>query len=205
MTLSPEQEAILFSNRPQKESTPETPKEKPQSEDPEIRMAEKNLRIAQINADLAKLAAPPSNVDYVKQMLDLQQKNFENVLSMQKNNNDLAIRLAKLEAGGDDGNAWIGDLLAYLPEIIKARENPAHNSPTIPPQSTILPEMNKDKGVNKVTLPTAQDLMSYKQKIKDGQITADQFYNDAIAAYPEYKLVPKETIIKEYEKIKAEK
>lgn len=204
MTLTPEQESILFSSR-QKESTPETPKEKPLSEDPEIRAAEKKLRIAQIHADLAKIAAPPSNVDYVKQMLELQQKNFENTLKMQENNNNLAIRLAKLEAGGEGGDAWIGDLLAYLPEIIKARETTPSNPVTTALQSPILPESNRDKEVKNMALPTAQDIALYKEKIKEGQVTLDQFYNDAINAYPEYKLVPKETILKEYEKIKAEK
>jgi len=156
------------------------------------------LESMKLDRELEALKSPNTNKDMFKEMLQLQSKNFEQILKMQQEQSNLAVQLAKLEAGGEGGADWSDDiikaLLPALPELLKQRA--AQEAKT---GKGVQKEMPKPKK------PTAKELEAYKLKIRAGEITYEQFAADAKATYPEVATLKEETMRAEYEKIKAGK
>lgn len=69
--------------------------------------------------DLDKLAKPDTNIDYYSKMLEMQQQFNNQILSMQKQNFDTQLELAKLQLGQEgETEKWLGFLEPYLPTLI---------------------------------------------------------------------------------------
>ena len=170
----------------------------------EIRKKKEELELKKLEIEISKLSTPTTSVDYFQQLINMQNANFQQLLSMQTKQHETDLKLARLEAGGEDGNDWIMDLLPMLPEILKARTAaPQSAAPQVAPQITPPPFAQIEKEGNNMKIPNAAEIAIYKAKIKAGEISAEEFYNDAVASYPDLaKKVSKETILAEYEKFK---
>jgi len=179
---------------PQPESTPQKriydySKSKAQKA---IEEKKAELELKKLEIEIQKLQTPTTNIDYFQKMLELQDNHFQQLLQMQQKQNELQLKITELENRNEgDGDSWIFDLLPAIPELLKAR-----NAQTQPAQQV-------QKEVFEVKKPTEAELYEYKMKIRAGQITFEQFLEDAKKTYPELiSKISLERIKEEYDKIK---
>jgi hypothetical protein len=160
------------------------------------------LELKKLQLEIDRLQSPNTSIDYFNKMLELQQKNFDNNMQMLREKQDIEIRLAKLEAGGETGDDWIFELLPMLPELIKQRQQQQEKSLINPAGSSIIASINKDKG-GKMMIPTDAEIEEYKKKIKSGEVTEEQFITDVKMQYPDIlQKLPRERLIEEFNKLK---
>lgn len=183
-----------------RESTPpatpskEKQQEAPQNFSSEIQKKREELELKKLEIEIKRLETPNTNIDYFDKMLQIQQQNFQQLLAMQKEQSDLKLQLAKLEMGEGEGDFAEEFLSSSLPSILEALKQ-KKGSPEV--------STTEQKGGVEVKIPTAEELEAYKKKIKAGEVTFEQFYEDAQKSYPELaKKFTKQQIFDEYAKIK---
>ena len=192
---------------PQKESTPEPPKEKSVfTKTIDEKRAELELR--KIEIEIEKLNAPNTSIDYFQKMLDLQQQHFNQLLNMQQQQSNLMLEIEKLKMGGESEDSmvyFLEMLKPILPSIMdKINNTKSVKSPEVLKTGTgdntppnISPTNEKGEKVN------AED---YKQRIRDGKVSLEQAWIDFKKELPKYaEAMGFEQFKIEYEKIKKQK
>lgn len=178
----------------ERESTPAPPKEKTPDTDAISRKKEE-LELLRIEKEMERLKKPdvPENT-YFKDMLAQQEKHFNQLLEMHKSQQALSLEIEKLKLGEGGGDDWLMDLIPLATEALKARKD----APT--PERGLL---DMAKKTQTPTPPTAAELEAYKLKIKAGEISEQQFIDDAIKSYPQiFEKLSREQVVAEYNKIK---
>jgi len=137
------------------------------------------LEIKRLEKELERLDKPDTSLDYYGKMLELQSAHNQTLLSMQKSNFDVQLELEKLKVSkndvGDFGEEFLYSLIPLLPELIKHRGDKKE----VPKETEGVKSMPK--------IPTAEQMEEIKTKIKSGELTEDQFIQDAITAFPNLK------------------
>ena len=118
------------------------------------------LELKKLEIELNRLEQPSTNIDYFKQMLDLQQSHFNQLLEMEKRHGSLQIEIEKLKLGNDDGD----DTILSMMEMFKP----------------MLPQL-LNKGVEKPKMDKEQ----YLAKMRDGSITPEMGYEDFKMEFPD--------------------
>jgi hypothetical protein len=124
------------------------------------------LEIKKLEIELENLSKPNTSIDYFKQMLDLQQNHFNQLLTMQKEQQTLMLEIEKLKMGGESD-----DSMLYMLDIIKP----------------ILPSLLAKKGIDVPTQGEKPKLNKeqYLEKIRDGTITPEMGYEDFKLEFPD--------------------
>jgi hypothetical protein len=125
------------------------------------------LELRKLEIEIAKLEQPTTNIDYFKQMLDLQQSHFNQLMEMQKGQHNLQLELEKLKLGGEGGD----DSMLFMLDMIKP----------------ILPQILAKKGIA-VPIEGEKPKMNkeqYLEKIRDGTITPEMGFEDFKMEFPD--------------------
>ena len=137
------------------------------------------LELKKLEIEIEKLSTPNTNIDYFKQMLDLQQNHFNQLLEMEKRHGSLQLEIEKLKLGSDDGD----DTILSMMEMFKP----------------MLPQL-LNKGVEKPKMDKEQ----YLSKMRDGSITPEMGYDDFKMEFPDLaKNMSFDTFKLQFENIKT--
>ena len=155
------------------------------------------LELKKLEMEIAKLSAPNTSMDYFKEMLQMQQQHFNQLLTMNTQQAELKreVELLKIGDGADTGDDFLASLIPLLPDIIKNNKTAA--APVQPPQEQ-KEEVNKMISGGAFSLAQVEEI---KRKVKSGEITEEQFIADAIKFFPQLA-TQTERIKTEYKKIK---
>jgi hypothetical protein len=141
------------------------------------------LELRKLEMEIEKLNAPNTSMDYFKEMLQLQQQHFTQLLTMQKEQSNLLLEIEKLKLGGetDDGMAFMLDIIKpILPQILAKKMESKDDKKGV--------TMNKEE---------------YIKQIKEGKITLEQAWEDFKMELPTYaEKMTLEQFKEQYEKIK---
>jgi hypothetical protein len=153
-----------------------------------------------LDAEMAKISKPDTSLDYFKQMLEIQKNNFDNLLAMQRQQNDLNLKIKELELaqemGGEEDStlAYLQFLKPFLPAILASMNKK-------PAQKGAIPEKS---GGEEMKIPTAAEQAEFKRKIQAGEISEEQAYEEFKKEMPAevVKSLAREDFTREFEKIK---
>jgi hypothetical protein len=148
------------------------------------------LEVKKLEIELSKLEKPDTSIDYYSKMLELQEKNFTQLLDMTKQQSVLQLEIEKLKLMGDGESdsmlPYIQMLAPLLPAILK-------NSPPLVKSNTkdkeskgesglAAPPEIQNQGGQEMTAPeTLKELEEYKLAIKRGEISLEEAYTDFLA------------------------
>lgn len=158
------------------------------------------LELKRLDIELSKLSKPDVNEgSYFRDMLAQQEKHFNQLLEMNKTQNDLKLEIEKLKLG--DSGDWTEDLfMELLPLLPKLIEKKAIGTPIAQENP---PAKAEQGGENMKKLPTAKEQEEFKKAVKEGKISEEEAYKAVLEAYPEVAdKITKEQFKAEYEKIK---
>lgn len=226
MVTDEEKKAIL-EGKPFEEPKPSPP----QLNSEILRQKREELEIKKLEAEINKISAPNTNMDMFKEILQLQASNYDKLLALeaQRFQDRLEIERLKITSSGDDsGLMWLEMLKPYLPDIIASLRSQRvaddfHVSSSQTFQgasqpSEVIPTRGTDVEVEKSASTSAQssetadaedapeELEEYKAKIRKGEISEDQAWEDFKRELPDYaKLFTRKQFHERYEKIKGGK
>lgn len=184
MALSEQEKAALIGKYGLKENTPAPPKEK--RETSSITEMREKLELRKLEMEIAKLETPNTSTDYIKTLLEQQARHFKDLLEQERKHNELNLRIKELELGKDSpddfGSDFLMELIPLLPEILKAKQ----------------PLKTEEV---KTIIPTKEQMLEIKRKVRAGEITEEQFVEDAVKQIPALK-GKEELIRQEFFKIK---
>lgn len=208
MVLSKEAEHFLREGTLKENTPPQAPpKEKevifktPQIAQ-NVEEAKAQLEILRIQKDIERLSKPDiPETNYFKEMMEQQKQHFNQLLEMNKSQNELKLEIEKMkifnEAGGDTDNTMeylemLKPLIPLIAQGIKKKDEPK--------KEEIKKEEKKEV---KKPMMNAEEMEEYKKKIKSGEITEEMAYKDFIAEVGEKLAITyKAKFEEEFNKIK---
>lgn len=206
-----DKEMLDFIKGTDKERSPSAPPSKETPRSKKIEDKREELELARLDKELENLKtnAPNKEADYFRQLLEMQEKHFKQLLEINKEQMTLKLEIEQLKLGEPEGDSEMAELEMFM-QMLKPKDAITGSQGSYFAPVDVIPQPTQDNSREEaqIEINTKEDLEVYKEKIRKGEISEEQAYQDFLANphVPKYlKKAPRKTFKVEFEKIKNEK
>ena len=165
-----------------------------------VEQMRERLELKKLEIEIDKLEKPDTSIDYYSKMLELQEKNFKQLLDMNTSSNELKLEIEKLKLMGDGESdsmlPYIQMLAPILPEILKSKGVKKEGAAKAAP-------LNNQQEEEMEVPTTAGELEEYKKAVQRGEISLEEAYKDFLTT-PWAKSLTREQFEFKFNELKLE-